>query len=148
MGKKELRIVHLHLKAISRRRLAPIWLWGGSSCPPPQWYTSSNKATSPNSATPWTKHIQITTTLIKCASVRRYILKSKTLENAFLLLKWQAILQFDNLKRISVSQLFWTDSLRRNMMKNMGWRRNSDMYNILCLKRPWWTRHLKGLLCI
>jgi hypothetical protein len=61
MVQEELRVLHLHLKA-ARRRLAPMWLEGqGSHCPAPQWYTSSNTATPPNSATPpLGKHSQST----------------------------------------------------------------------------------------
>jgi len=51
MALKELRVLHLHLKA-ARRRLTPLWLKGGSHCPPPQWHTSSNKATLPNMPLP------------------------------------------------------------------------------------------------
>jgi hypothetical protein len=56
---KELKVLHLVLKA-SRKRLAPMWLGGGSQSPPLQWHTSS-KDTLTNSPTPWNKHIQITT---------------------------------------------------------------------------------------
>ena len=34
MGQEELRVLHLHMKA-ARRRLASMWLGGGSHCPPP-----------------------------------------------------------------------------------------------------------------
>ena len=59
MVQEELRVLHLHLN-VTRKRMAPMWL-GGPHCPSPQWHTSSNKATPPNSATLWVKHIPITT---------------------------------------------------------------------------------------
>jgi hypothetical protein len=62
---QELRVLHLHLK--DSRRLVPTWLGGGSHCPPPQWHTSSNKATSPKSATLGAKHIQTTIYALKCS---------------------------------------------------------------------------------
>jgi hypothetical protein len=62
---EELRILYPHPKE-ARSRLSPKWL-GGSQSPPPQWCTSSNKATPiPNKATPpnsvihCAKHIQTT----------------------------------------------------------------------------------------
>jgi len=36
-------------------------LGGGSPSQPPQWHTSSNKATPSNRATPWAKHMQTIT---------------------------------------------------------------------------------------
>jgi hypothetical protein len=55
MAQEELRVLHLHLKE-ARSRLASRKQEEGL-----QAHTSSNKATPPNSATPWAKHIQITT---------------------------------------------------------------------------------------
>ena len=46
---EELRILCLDLKPV--RRLSSRYLGGGSQSPPPQWHTSSNKATPPNSVT-------------------------------------------------------------------------------------------------
>ena len=85
---EELRALHLVPKA-NRRRLAPMWLEGGSQSPPLQWHTSSNKATPPNSVTPWVKHIQTT-----------------TLNN-----RWfqSSILHLDQL------QLWWLKNLHRNI---------------------------------
>jgi hypothetical protein len=47
---KELGIPHLVPKA-NRRKLSSKQVGEGSQRPPPQWHTSSNKATPPNSAT-------------------------------------------------------------------------------------------------
>jgi hypothetical protein len=58
MALEELRVLYLVPKA-SRRRLAPLH-WTELQSPPPQWHTYS-KATPPNSATLWAKHIQTTT---------------------------------------------------------------------------------------
>jgi hypothetical protein len=44
MAQEELKILHFHLKA-TRRRLAPMWLGGGSHCPSTLWHTSSNEVT-------------------------------------------------------------------------------------------------------
>ena len=49
---EELGVLHLVLKANKRRLLSSRQLEGGSQNLPPQWHTSSNKATPPNSATP------------------------------------------------------------------------------------------------
>ena len=65
---EELRFQHLHpMKA--RSRLSPMWLGGVSQQPTltviyflQQSHTYSNKATPPNSVTPWVEPIQITTT--------------------------------------------------------------------------------------
>jgi hypothetical protein len=65
---KELKVLCVHHKA-DRIRLFPICLGEGSQNPLPQCHTSfntatptlSNKAISPNSATPWAKHTQTTT---------------------------------------------------------------------------------------
>jgi len=66
----EVRVLYLHLKA-SRKRLAPTRL-GGGSLPTAimthflqQDHIYLKKATLSNSATPWAKHIQTTTTLGK-----------------------------------------------------------------------------------
>jgi hypothetical protein len=63
MVPEKLSVLHLHLE-VPRRRLASRQLGQGSLSPHPQWHTSSNKTTTPNSAIPWAKHIQ-TTTIIK-----------------------------------------------------------------------------------
>jgi hypothetical protein len=47
------------------RRLTSRQLGWRSYSPCPQWHTYSNKATPPNSATPWAKHIQSTTSWLK-----------------------------------------------------------------------------------
>jgi hypothetical protein len=57
---EELRSLLLNLKA-ARRRLASRQLGQGSWSPHPQWYTYSNKASPPNSATSWAKHMQTIT---------------------------------------------------------------------------------------
>jgi len=54
-------VLHLVLKSNRRRLLPSKQLGRRSQSPSPQWHTSSNKATPPNSATPWAKHIQSTT---------------------------------------------------------------------------------------
>ena len=41
-----------------------MWLGGGAHCLPPQWHTSSNNVTPPNSATSWAKHILTTSYLL------------------------------------------------------------------------------------
>ena len=64
MAHKMLWVLHPILK-VNRRRSASRQLGEGSQSPPPKWHTSSNKATPPNSATPWAKHIQTTTTMIQ-----------------------------------------------------------------------------------
>ena len=61
MTLEELRVLHLVPKA-NRRRLALMWLGGGSHCLPPQWHiTPKRPATLPNCATLWSKHFQTTT---------------------------------------------------------------------------------------
>jgi hypothetical protein len=69
MVQEELRVLPLHLKA-ARRRLGFQAARMGILKPMPtvthllqQGHTYSNKAKSPNSATPWAKHIQIITML-------------------------------------------------------------------------------------
>ena len=61
---EELRVLHLFPKA-NGRRLPPMCLEGGSTHTVThflqQGHTYSNKATLPNSATPWTKHIHTIT---------------------------------------------------------------------------------------
>jgi hypothetical protein len=42
-----------------------VWLGVGSHSPLLQWHTYSNKDTSPNSVTPWAKHIKTTTVKIE-----------------------------------------------------------------------------------
>jgi hypothetical protein len=56
---EQLRVLHLLPK--SNRRLVPTWLGWGSQSSRPQWHIFNNKATPPNSTTPWTKRIQTTT---------------------------------------------------------------------------------------
>jgi hypothetical protein len=63
----ELKVLHLILKG-TRRRLSPIWLSGGSQSPHPHalpptrpYLLQKRKATLPNNASPWAKHIQTTT---------------------------------------------------------------------------------------
>jgi hypothetical protein len=60
MVQGELRVLHLHLKAARRRLAAKMRVLKST----PTAHTCSNKATPPNSAIPWAKHIQITTVLL------------------------------------------------------------------------------------
>jgi hypothetical protein len=53
MAQEELEVLHLHLKA-ARRRLSSRQPGVGSQSPTVTSY--SNKATPPNSATPWARH--------------------------------------------------------------------------------------------
>jgi hypothetical protein len=75
-GLEELRVLPLVLKA-ARRRLASRQLGLRVLKPTPtvthflqQGHIDSNKATPPNSATPWAKHIQ-TTTVSKNSSLKQ-----------------------------------------------------------------------------
>ena len=56
--KKELRVLYLILKTTRRLPLAKLEHIYETSKPVPTEHTPSNKATSPNSTTPWAKHIQ------------------------------------------------------------------------------------------
>jgi hypothetical protein len=76
MEQEELRVQPLAPKAA--RRLSSTWLEGKSQSPFPQWPTSSNKPTPPNSATPWAKQSQTTTAW--CADGSVHYAKSKIME--------------------------------------------------------------------
>jgi hypothetical protein len=69
MVQAEGRVPHLHLKA-ARRRLA-----SRQQSPCPQWHIYSNKATLPNSATPWAKQIQ---TITLCHRAKQVSVVSNT----------------------------------------------------------------------
>ena len=57
MVQEEMRVLHLVQKA-NRIKLDSGQLGVGSQCPTTQWHNSSDKATPPNRAIPWAKHIQ------------------------------------------------------------------------------------------
>ena len=60
MAQEELRVLHLYPKEASNG-LGILRQPRRSPSLPPQWHTSSNKATPSNSATPWDEHMQTMT---------------------------------------------------------------------------------------